>query len=245
VSIEVGAKMLILDAGSGLRVLGDRLGNGVRDVFFVLSHLHRDHLDGFPFFAPLYEEGRFIHLIDYEYGTRKWSLLSMLDGVYYPMRPTSIMAEYEVVSQHPITYLNEHGFGISRLAMNHPGGAFGFRVDQDGASFVHMPDNELRPPRPQTSFDAFVKFCKGADVLSHDAMYVEEDLPEKQGWGHSTVNQVCDLAIAAAVKHLVLFHHDPDRCDDEVDRIQVQAQARLEPHGIHCSAAYEGLTFEL
>jgi ribonuclease BN (tRNA processing enzyme) len=74
---------------------------------------------------------------------------------------------------------------------------------------------------------------------------VEEDLPEKQGWGHSTVNQVCDLAIAAAVKHLVLFHHDPDRCDEEVDRIQVQAQARLEPHGIHCSAAYEGLTFEL
>ena len=91
VSIEVGAKMLILDAGSGLRVLGDRLGNGVRDVFFVLSHLHRDHLDGFPFFAPLYEEGRFIHLIDYEYGTRKWSLLSMLDGAFMSRRNSIVV----------------------------------------------------------------------------------------------------------------------------------------------------------
>lgn len=245
VSIEIGRKMLVIDAGSGLQALGESLNGSIDDVYFILSHLHRDHLDGFPFFSPLYEKGWRIHLIDYENGNKRWSLLSMLDGVFYPMRPSSIVAEYEVVRDHPLEYLEQHEFTVSRIAMNHPGGAYGFKVTHEGASFVHMPDNELRPPHPQTSFDAFVDFCKGADVLSHDAMYTEEDLQEKTGWGHSTVNQACELAIAAEVKHLVLFHHDPDRCDEAIDRIQDFARTRLDPFGIQCSAAYEGLTFEI
>jgi ribonuclease BN (tRNA processing enzyme) len=109
-----------------------------------------------------------------------------------------------------------------------------------------MPDNELRPPEQGvTSFETFRAFCDGADVLSHDAMFLASDKADRSGWGHSTVEQVLELAVAARVKHLVLFHHDPDRTDEELDRIQEQAGAYLAPHGIRCTVAYEGLSIEL
>lgn len=243
VSFKVGTKILVIDAGSGFRILGQALAKDVKDIYVLLTHLHRDHVNGFPFFNPLYERGRTVHLIDYENNGSKWSLLSMLDGINYPMHPDSIVADHYEVSGDSLAYLGEHGFKVTSLEMNHPGGALGYRVDFNGASIVHMPDNELDPPDPCTSFDRFVEFCRGADVLSHDAMYVEEDLPEKRGWGHSMVPQVCELAIAAGVKHLVLFHHDPERDDSEVDQIQARARFILEPHGIECTAAFEGLKF--
>ena len=245
VSVTLGKRLLVFDAGSGIRLLGEAIEPSIREVFIVLTHLHRDHLEGFPFFAPLYEEGRRIHLIDYQYGRRRWSLLSMLDGINYPMLPESVTAETEIVRHREIDYLLDHGFDISRLRVNHPGGAYGYRVTKENASFVHIPDNELLPPRPLIGFHEAVSFCKNADVLSHDAMYDESDMPGKEGWGHSTIARVCELAIAAHVGHLVLFHHDPYRDDDAVDAIQERARAALKPHGISCTAAYEGLAFDL
>ncbi|MBX2819755.1 MAG: MBL fold metallo-hydrolase [Rhodothermaceae bacterium] len=243
VSFELEGKLLVIDAGSGFRILGNTLKKDVKDIYIVLTHLHRDHVNGFPFFNPLYEKGRTFHLIDYENNGQKWSLLSLLDGINYPMQPDSIVADHYEVSGDSLSYLCEHGFQVSSLQMNHPGGALGYRVSYNGSSMVHMPDNELDAPNPVTSFDRFVEFCKGADVLSHDAMYVEEDLPEKRGWGHSMLPKVCELAVAAGVKHLVLFHHDPERDDKEIDQIQSRARFLLEPHGIECTAAYEGLKF--
>ena len=199
----------------------------------------------FRFFAPLYDKGRHITFVNYRRGRRNWRLLSMLDGVNYPMRPDSVEAEYQIVERDELAYLRDRGFNISRLRVNHPGGAYGYRIDSESASFVHIPDNELKPPDPETSFDDIVDFCRGADVLSHDAMFVSSDLPAKGGWGHSTIEQVCHLAIEAKVNHLVLFHHDPHRSDDALDAIQEGARLLLEPHGIACTAAYEGLSFDL
>ena len=244
VSFEIGDKLLVIDAGSGFRVLGNAIGEDIKEIYVLLTHLHRDHVNGFPFFAPLYQKGRTLHLIDYENGMQKWSLLSLLDGINYPMQPESIVAEHTIVSENPLAYLCEHGFNVQSLQMNHPGGALGYRINYNGSSVVHMPDNELGAPMPVTPFERFVEFCQGADVLSHDAMYVEEDLPEKRGWGHSMLPKVCELAVAAGVKHLVLFHHDPERDDSEIDQIQARARFLLEPHGIECTAAYEGLKFE-
>ena len=81
--------------------------------------------------------------------------------------------------------------------------------------------------------------------LVHDAQYIEEDMPAKHGWGHSLVSQVCDLAIASKVKHLILYHHDHERTDKEVDAIEAEAKARLDKHGIECTAAYEGLELNI
>jgi ribonuclease BN (tRNA processing enzyme) len=113
---------------------------------------------------------------------------------------------------------------------------------------VYLTDNELAPPYKQTTdFDTFTEFCRHADLLIHDAQYLEEDMPHKHGWGHSLVSQACELAVAAQVKHLILFHHDPDRSDDELDVIQDQARALVQAHDrrMQCTVAYEGLNISL
>ncbi len=169
----------------------------------------------------------------------------MLDGKHYPMRPASVEAEYVRISRGAMKYLQNEGFDITRLRLNHPGGAYGYRITHNGKTIVHIPDNELDPEAPLTSFDKFVAFCKNADVLSHDAMYLVAELPEKRGWGHSTVSQVCALASTANVGRLVLFHHAPERDDEEIDKLQEFARAKLAGTSVQCTAAYEGLTIEL
>ncbi len=245
VSVQIGSKLLVLDAGSGVVQLGEQLDDQITDIYFLLTHLHRDHIDGFPFFNPLYESRHHIHLIDYQRGNKFWTLVSMLDGVYYPMRPSSLKARYNRVGQGGLDYLREQGFDIRRIRMNHPGGAFGYKVVHEGKSFVYMPDNELIPQNPCIAFEEFVAFCERADLLAHDAMYVASEMPAKMGWGHSSVVQACELARAARVKHLVLTHHAPERDDEVIDSLQSRSKDSLSLQNIACTAAFEGLTVSL
>ena len=107
------------------------------------------------------------------------------------------------------------------MPINHPGGGYGYRIEEDGVSCAYITDNELEPPgKVSTTYEQWVEFCRGVDVLIHDAMYLESDMPYKHGWGHSLVSQARQLAVDAEVGCLVLFHHDPDRLDDEIDIIQ-------------------------
>ena len=246
VSVEQDDKVLVLDVGTGARELGHHLVGDEREIFLLLTHLHADHIAGFPFFAPLYEQDRVIHLMDYPMDHRTWSPLELMNGVFFPVEAENLRSRYFRVGSSPMEYLYRHGLDVTRLAANHPGGAFGYRVRHDDRTFVFFPDNELHPPDvPTTSYDDFVDFCRKADVLCHDAQYVDGDMPDKQGWGHSCLEDVCDLAIAADVGHLLLCHHDPERTDEDLDAIQERAQERLAPHGIECSCAYDGLILEL
>lgn len=246
VSVELDDRILIIDAGTGIRPLGETLHHGDKDVFILLTHLHFDHLAGFPFFAPLYETERTLYLLNYRQGRHDWSLLSLLDGVHFPLVGHTLPAACCPVADDAMTYLNANGFRISRLAVNHPGGAYGYRIEDGDAAVVFIPDNELDPPEPDPkAYEGLVEFCRGADVLCHDAQYCPDDWPEKQGWGHSLVGDACRLAADAEVGHLVLFHHDPSRTDDDLDQIQADARADLDAHDVACSAAYEGQRFEL
>lgn len=245
VSVEIEGKVLVLDAGTGLRDLGAALMGSDEAIFLLLTHLHTDHILGFPYFHPLYEPGRPIHLIDYPRDDRPWSLLDMLDGVHFPLSPKDVLCDCRRVETDGLAYLRRHGFEIDALPVNHPGGAFGYRLMHRGRRFVFIPDNELAASKKTTPVEEIAAFCRHADVLCHDAQYLADDMPEKHGWGHSSIGQVLDFAVAAQAKHLILFHHDPDRSDDAVDALQADARDYLAPHGIACTAAYEGMTLDL
>ena len=145
-------------------------------------------------------------------------------------------------------FMREHGLSISRIPTNHPGGGYGYRIENHGRSVVYLTDNELDPPgQKATQFAEFVQFCRHTDVLIHDAQYLEEDMPHKHGWGHSLASQACELATAAEARHLILYHHDPDRTDDELDVVQQDADAWFKERNanIRCTVAFEGLTLDI
>ena len=244
VSVERDGVVLVLDAGSGIRSLGRSLLGGGQDIVVALTHPHEDHLLGFPFFGPLYERDRRIDVLDWTGGTEAYSLLSMFGGRHVAV-PRAQVAAVCRRSDDALALLRKKGFETRTQRLNHPGGATGWRIEADGVAFVHLTDNEIDGPGARTSFDELVEFCRGADVLSHDAQYLDADLPEKHGWGHSVVGRVCDLAAAAQVGRLVLFHHDPDRTDDELDAVGAMAADRLAGDGLACEPAREGLVLDL
>ncbi|MBT8400614.1 MAG: MBL fold metallo-hydrolase [Rhodothermia bacterium] len=246
VSVEVGDDVLILDAGTGIRELGKALKGTDKRIFLALSHRHYDHILGFPLFAPLFEEGRIVYVIGYPDEDEIWTPLDLMDGVYWPVRPEDLRSDVRVVGETGYEMLSESGLRVDCLPVNHPGGAFGFRVRHSSRSFVHITDNELYPPgEPAASFEEVVEFCDGADALSHDAQYLDREMPMKEGWGHSLASTACELAIESRVRSLVLFHHDPDRSDDALDALGERSQDDLAPHGISVMVAYEGLALDL
>lgn len=239
----------ILDAGTGIRALGEALAGSDLEIVLLLSHTHWDHIQGFPFFAPLRQEGRPIYLsrIERERGLYQL-LLDQVDGRRFPLRLEDSGAEMHSFTPEKIREQESLGYIVRRIRANHSGETVGFRADLLGVSLVYLPDNELFPPEPgPTSFDEFAAFAQGADILIHDAQYTEADMPLKHGWGHSLISQVRELAKAARVRHLILFHHDPDRTDAELDAIQAESNAWFAANApeIRCTVAYEGLAITL
>jgi len=250
VSIETRAdKILVLDAGTGIREMGKALAGNPAELYILLSHCHSDHIQGFPFFLPVYQSGRKIYLFPAKQDkTALCSVIEQMDGAHFPVTPDTLPSNYVCVTEDPVDFLRDHGFSISRISTNHPGEGYGYRVENKGRSVVYLTDNELDPPyKKATEFKDFVRFCNQADVLIHDAQYLEQDMPRKHGWGHSLVSQACALAAASQVKHLVLYHHDPERTDKELDSIQEGARSWFQKnkHNIKCTAAYEGLELRI
>jgi phosphoribosyl 1,2-cyclic phosphodiesterase len=250
VSIQFGAeRTLVLDAGTGIRELGKALKAVPGEIFVLLSHIHWDHVQGFPFFLPLYLTEHPIFMFPGRQGPPVlWSLIEQMDGAHFPVTPDRLPARLTHVTDDAMSFLRAHGIAIERIETNHPGGGYGYRIVDDGRSVVYLTDNELDPPYAKaTSFDDFARFCRRADVLIHDAQYVEEDMPHKHGWGHSLVRQACELAVASEVKHLVLFHHDPERTDQELDSIEGAARdwIRRKNPSMTCTAAFEGLALSV
>ncbi len=245
VSLDVDGRMLILDAGTGIRPLGSLLANSKHDLCILLSHAHADHISGFPFFAPIYETERCIDVIDFEFDGRTWSLLQLFDGLHSPVQPVQAAAVCRHAGPAGFSMLRRKGFDVTAIPLNHPGGAWGFRILNGGRSFVYMTDNEIDAVDGRTSFDTFAAFCRGADVLVHDAQFLATEMARYAGWGHSSVDRACDLAVAAGVQRLILFHHDPGRTDAALDAIGADARARIAPHDIRCDVAWEGLTLTL
>jgi len=242
-------KTLVLDAGTGIRELGKMLIAETTDLFVLVTHIHWDHIQGFPFFLPIFQKDRLIYVFPYLKGKTMFnSLIEQMDGAHFPVTIDHLPSKYRLITDSPIEFIREHGFNISQISTNHPGGAHGYRIENEGRSVVYLTDNELDPPYQKVNdFNDFVRFCRNADVLIHDAQYLEEDMPQKHGFGHSLVSQACQLALTAGVKHLVLYHHDPERTDEELDKIQEDARLwfKNKNSDIQCTASFEGLVLEV
>ena len=214
---------LILDAGTGIRKLGKQLVNSDETVNILLSHGHWDHVQGFPFFDPLYQPGRKIRVFtsNNNQHSKLCSLFGQIDGANFPVNATDLPSSSERIFDEIETTLAGDNIHVRHATINHPGGGCAYRIEDDGTSCAYITDNELEPPgKVATSYDQWVEFCRGVDVLIHDAQYLESDMPHKHGWGHSLVTQVRQLAVDAEVGCLAMFHHDPDRTDTEIDFIQ-------------------------
>jgi phosphoribosyl 1,2-cyclic phosphodiesterase len=260
-----GGRILVLDSGTGIREFGKAAARGSEEIFIILSHAHWDHIHGFPFFLPIYEPNRKIFMFPARLGptsicglclrakalgdkTILCPLLEQMDGAHFPVQTQNVPSQPKCVTEDEVSFLCSRGIHISCIAGNHPGGSFGYRIEHEGKSLVYLTDNELDPPyRKATEFEGFVEFCRHADVLIHDAQYLERDMPQKHGWGHSLVSQACDLAAKAEVKQLILYHHDPDRSDDELDQMQNDARRQMNAENPHipCTVAYEGLALTM
>ena len=250
VSVDLGhGTVLVLDAGTGIRTLGEVLAAKDTDIFMLLSHAHWDHIQGFPFFAPLYQKHRTISILPTRMGHTLWCpTLEQMDGMHFPVTLEDLPARVLCPREQGLAGLQARGCQLSCIATNHPGGGTGYRIEHAGRSLVYLTDNELEPPYEKvTSFAECAAFCRYTDVLIHDAQYLSSDMPAKHGWGHSLVQQACRLAVAAEVKHLILFHHDPVRTDDGLDAIQAEARAWIHTQNRHmqCTAAYEGLVVDI
>jgi phosphoribosyl 1,2-cyclic phosphodiesterase len=250
VSIELPQnRVLVLDAGTGIRELGKSLLASPVDIYILLTHAHWDHIQGFPFFAPIYQPHRQIYILEAEPGKLMLNaLIEQMDAAHFPVQPDQLACHCQYITDDPIAFLGDRGMQVARIGTNHPGGSWAYRVTQDDRSVIYMTDNELDPPSGQvTAFARLAEFCRHAQVLIHDAQYVAQDMPQKRGWGHSLVSQALTLAVAAEVQHLVLYHHDPDRSDDALDSIQEDARAWFRDHGhaTACTVAYEGLALDV
>ena len=240
---------IIFDAGTGIRELGMMMVQNDEPLLLLLSHGHWDHIQGYPFFAPIYQSDREIRIcqsIDSNAVSLK-AILEQMDGSTFPVRSEDLPSKITTVSEVD-EYLDSLSFLTTTKPLNHPGGGNAYRIEEDGVSIAYITDNELDPlTAPQTTYAEWVDFCNGVDLLIHDAQYTEKDLPAKHGWGHSLISQVRQLAVDAQVKNLVMYHHDPERSDSELDEIALESAKFFKSKNsvIGSYIACEGLAFEL
>jgi phosphoribosyl 1,2-cyclic phosphodiesterase len=251
VEIRAGKALLVFDGGTGLRLLGKRL---LKEMPFTahlfFSHVHWDHIQGFPFFDPAFVPGNVINL----YGgnnvsrTLEETLAGQMDHPSFPVHLTEMGARmffHSVSDRSPVEV--DAGDGTNAVIRaapgNHPNGVWAYRIEHGGHSVVYATDTEhyaVVDPK-------LTKLAQGADILIYDSQYTPEEYAgqsggmPKVGWGHSTFEEAVKLAKAANVKKLVLYHHDPMQSDAAVAEKEKRARAMF----ANCEAAREGLTIEL
>ena len=251
VSITADNKILILDAGTGIRNLGSAIiSKPDLEIFVIVTHSHWDHIQGFPFFTPIYQPNRPVHMFPtlHKKNVVLASLIDQMDGAHFPITPDQVPSNFNFVTENPLEFLENNGFHLEMVPMNHPGKAFGYKITIDDKIICYFTDNEIDPPYEKSiELNELTNQCRNADILIHDAQYTEDDMPLKHGWGHSLISQVTELGKSAEVKNLVYYHHDPERTDDLLDKELEKAAKTLKENGssVQPYFAYEGLKLTL
>ena len=215
-------EIIIVDAGSGIRRLGNRLIEEERYHYhLIFTHSHLDHILGFPFFKPIYHPKAVIHLMGCPttQGNIRKLLSKAMSAPLFPIKFDDLQAgiDYDVECRFDFEI---DLVKIVPVNLNHPNGGMGYKFIEKGKSFVFLTDNELGGKhRNGRTFEEYVAFSKDADLLIHDSEYTEEEYRITRGWGHSTYPEALRLAQKAHVKRFGLFHHNQNRSDADLERI--------------------------
>lgn len=272
VEVSEGETIVVFDAGTGIRLLGQdlqrRFPNTDLHGHIFISHFHLDHIQGFPFFTPVYRKGNSFTIYGCEGAGKKLEniFVGQMSPEYFPVTLREMPADLSFVqlTTRPVTV---NGWTVHPTFVNHPGLALGYRLETGRHRVAYMTDVEpyrylLRQQGHQEPvFDDLdrggvellredkhaAEFFRGVDLLIHDAQYTVDEYKRKMGWGHSFVDFALEMALEAKVKRLVLFHHDPLRNDEEEDLMleHVRAQAVSRNPRLQVDAACEGMEIEL
>lgn len=245
--------LVIIDGGTGLRDLGNAMmasefGKGKGKAHWIMTHTHWDHIQGIPFFVPLFIPGN------------QFEFFSAQEDVEERLRHQFVFTHFPVpfegyLAQKKFTYIPEgtkidlgpHITAVSK-AVRHPGGGYSYRFTEKGKSIIFASDAEFNLDEME-NVDSYISFFKNADVLVFDTQYTFEESLQKIDWGHSSASIATDIALRAKVKKLVMFHHDPSYDDEKLDLVYLRAlkyKEMFDPHGkLEIIMAYEGLEIEV
>ena len=257
--------LIIFDAGTGLRGLGDAItaAGGSLKAYLAISHPHWDHIQGFPFFKPAFIPGNELTIIGAQTRniTLRQMIASQMDQIFFPVQLNELKAKIRFLPVREETVPVFEGM-LSSMFVYHPTYALGYRLTVGNRSVVYITDNEpfdresakLLKNVDKNIVDLYLQqkgdpnqrvfdFARGADILIHDATFTPEEYVTHVGWGHSDYLFALKVASEAQVKKLVLFHHDQSRSDGDIDEIlhTCRHEIKLRGHRFDCIAAAEGM----
>lgn len=241
--LSKNGEIIIVDAGTGVRRLGDRLLREQRfDYHFIFTHSHLDHIMGFPFFMPIYHEKTTINLMGClaTQGNLQMILSKAMNPPYFPIPFNKLKARINYSGACHLSFRID-SIEISPINISHTNLGLGYKFVEDGKIFVFLTDNELGyRHKDGLGFESYVAFAREADLLIHDAEFTPEEYEKARAWGHSHYLDALNLAFKAKVKRLGLFHHNRDRTDKNLDEIVGRCQEIIEDR--HADMACFALT---
>jgi phosphoribosyl 1,2-cyclic phosphodiesterase len=249
IEVRHDGEIIILDAGTGLRQLGRALLEEFKDqplnLTLLLSHTHWDHIQGLPYFAPIYEKRCHLRILGCE-GARTGlvaALTGQMESTYFPVPFSKLPSNIEIEE------FTDYAFALGPVQVrahraNHPGVCVGYRLVTSAGRLAFFPDTETLPGRQD---GGMIDFVRGADVLILDSQYDRAEYQAHVGWGHGCVDDSVALALQAGVRRLCLFHHDPNHDDKTIDQFVRHARqlAARGKTGLKVGAAREGVTIQL
>jgi phosphoribosyl 1,2-cyclic phosphodiesterase/ActR/RegA family two-component response regulator len=249
-------RMLIFDAGTGIKALSNhlmKLGRPRLEAKILISHPHWDHINALPFFVPLFIPGNEFEIMGAMHGDKTMRELigAQMDDVYFPITLKEFGARVFFRDLRQETFTIDNDIHVETLLLSHPGYCLGYRINFKGRSICYVTDNELylddHPSFNPKYVADLTKFVAGADILITDTTYFDPEYKTKVDWGHSCISKVIELADAAQVKSLHLFHHDPDQDDNAIDRKLATAREALTVRNsaVECVAPGEGGIFHI